>query len=162
MYHMHLRIGVIGFVALLALASVARADYCITDQGNTSYVLDGRKFVMPFKGQCKVWTGFTAQLGFNSPTAGTACKSSDGSRLNLTLTTSFPEFPGGFLEIDSITLDLPAQSGTSNFNSFSGGSQNAGSFPVMGAVCSPPPAIPAVSAIPGAATVGGSVGGGQR
>jgi hypothetical protein len=161
-YHMHLRIGVIGFVALLALASVARADYCITDQGNTSYVLDGRGFVMPRKGQCKVWTGFTAQLGLNSPTAGTACKSSDGSHLNLTLTTSFPEFPGGFLEIDSITLDLPAQSGTSNFNSFSGGSQNAGSFPVMGAVCSPPPAIPAVSATPGAATVGGSVGGGQR
>jgi hypothetical protein len=136
----------VGALALLTLASAARADYCITDTDNTTYVLVGQGFLTPAKGRCKAWTGFTPQSGENSPTAGTACKSSDGSHLNLTLTTSFPE-GAGFVEIDSISLALPAQTGT-GFAS-TPGSGTATTFSVSGAVCKPPPIkVPTVSIAP--------------
>lgn len=148
--------GSIGALALLTLASAARADYCITDTDNTTYELVGQGFLMPAKGRCKAWTGFTPQSGENSPTAGTACKSSDGSHLNLTLTTSFPEGGGG-VEIDSISLALPAQTGT-GFGSVPG-SSTPDTFSVSGAVCKPSPIkVPAVSVAPDTAPAGQPMG----
>jgi hypothetical protein len=160
LHRTHLLAGFIGLAALLSLAPAAQAkDYCLFDQTVPSYVLVGRGFTIPTKGKCKAWTGFTAQAGFNSPTAGTGCTSSDGSHLALTLTTSFPQ-NGGDVEIDSINLSLPAQSGASNFNFLSGGTASSGSpFPVVGQVCNPTP-IPAVSV--NAAEQQGPVGGGLR
>jgi hypothetical protein len=89
----------------------------------------GRGFVLPAKGACRDFNGFTPYLGQNSPTIGTGCKSTDGSHLNFTLITSQPE-NGGFVEIDSITLSLPAQNGTSNATYISGGVPGAGNFMV--------------------------------
>jgi hypothetical protein len=136
--------GSLALMALFALAPAAHADYCLTNQVTPTYVLVGRGFVVPLKGACKPFNGFTPYLGQNSPTIGTGCRSSDGSHLNFTLTTSEPE-NGGFVEIDSINLALPSQSGTSSATFISGGVPGAGSFAVVGGVCKPPTAIPAVS-----------------
>jgi hypothetical protein len=138
--------GFLALVVLIALAPAAHADYCLTNQDTPTYVLVGKGFVVPAKGACKAFNGFTPSLGQNSPTIGTGCKSSDGSHLNFTLTTSFPE-NNGFIEIDSITLTLPSQSGTSSATFISGGVPGAGSFPVVGSACKSI-AIPAVSSTP--------------
>jgi hypothetical protein len=130
--------GFLVLVAVFALTPAARADYCLTNQTTPTYVLVGRGFVVPAKGACKPFNGFTGYLGQNSPTIGTGCKSSDGTRLNFTLTTSQPE-NNGFVEIDSITLVLPAQTGISNATYISGGVPGAGSFIVAGGTCKPPP-----------------------
>jgi hypothetical protein len=160
MYRTHLSAGFFGLIALVSLASAAQAkDYCLFDQTVSSYVLVGRGFTIPAKGACKSWIGFTAQNGFNSPTAGTGCTSSDGTHLDLTLTTSFPQ-SGGDVEFDSIELSLPGQSGASNFNFLSGGIASSGSpFPMVGQVCNKI-SVPAVSA--NAAEQQGPVGGGLR
>jgi hypothetical protein len=79
--------------------------------------------------------------------------------LNRTLTTSFPEF-NGFIEIDSITLALPAQSGTSSFTAFSGGAASTGTSNVIGHACPVPPIPVPTTAVPEGQTVGGSVGAG--
>jgi hypothetical protein len=147
MKHNRLVAGFLALVALFALAPAAHADYCLTNKVTPTYVLVGRGFVVPAKGACKAFNGFTPYLGQNSPTIGTGCRSSDGSHLNFTLTTSQPE-NGGFVEIDSITLLLPSQSGTSSATFISGGVPGAGSFAVAGGVCKPPTAIPAVSSTP--------------
>jgi len=132
---------------LFVLAPAAHADYCLTDQSTPTHILVGRGFVVPAKGACKPFTGFTPVLGQNSPIVGTGCKSSDGSRLNFTLTTTEPE-NNGFVEIDSISLVLPAQTGTSFATYISGGIPGAGSFSVVGGACKPPIAIPTVSDAP--------------
>jgi len=148
MKHNRLFAGFLALVGLFALTPAARADYCLTDLTTPTHILVGRAFVVPAKGACKPFNGFTPALGQNSPTIGTGCKSSDGSHLNFTLTTSQPE-NNGFVEIDSISLTLPAQSGTSFATYISGGIPGAGSFMVMGATCKPPPiAIPTVSDAP--------------
>src|SRR5271167_2678674 len=118
----HLRAGLVGLAAILILApGVAGAkNYCIGGFPNITYILVGQGFTVPAKGACKTWTGFTPQLNLNSPSQGTGCTSSDGSHLSLTLTTSFPE-SAGFIEIDSITLSLPAQTGGTNSITISGG-----------------------------------------
>lgn len=156
----HLLVGFIGLSALVSLAPAAQAkDYCLFDQTVPDYILVGRGFTIPAKGKCKPWTGFNAQGGQNSPTAGTGCTSSDGSHLNLTLTTSFPQ-NGGDVEIDSITLSLPLQSGMSSDIFFSAGTVSSGSFLETGAVCtgrSIPAAMPA-----NVAGQQGTVGGGLR
>ena len=136
--------GFLVLVAVFALTPAARADYCLTNQTTPTYVLVGRGFVVPAKGACKPFNGFTGYLGQNSPTIGTGCRSSDGSHLNFTLITSQPE-NGGFVEIDSITLSLPAENGTSNATYISGGVPGAGNFTVVGGTCKPPVAIPTVS-----------------
>ena len=162
MFRTRLLAGAIGLAALLALVPTVRADYCLTSVANPTYVLVGRGFIIPGKGKCKPWVGFTAQAGFNSPTSGTACRATDGSHLGLTLTTSFPEAQGasaGFVEIDSITLALPAQTGTSNSTHFSsGGTPSALVFDVTGQVC--PSKIP-VPAVRDGASESGSIGGGK-
>jgi hypothetical protein len=155
----YLLAGIIGIAALVSLASVAQAkNYCINDLNVPSYVLVGRGFHIPPKGQCKPWSGFTPQNGEDSPTTGTGCRSSDGSHFNLTLTTSFP-YAGGDFEIDSITLALPGNTGVSSYSFFEGGvAIQVGTFPVTGGVCGKMP-IPAAS--PGnAAAQAGTVGGG--
>jgi hypothetical protein len=139
--------GFLALVAVFALARAAHADYCLTNKVTPTYILVGRGFVVPAKGACKPFNGFTGYLGQNSPTIGTGCKSSDNSHLNFTLITTQPE-NNGFVEIDSISLILPAQTGTSNATFISGGVPGAGNFQVAGGVCKPPMAIPAVSDAP--------------
>jgi hypothetical protein len=144
--------GSIGVLALIALAPAAHAGYCLTDTDNTSYVLVSQTFIAPAKGACKAWVGFTAQNGHNSPSTGTACKSKDGSHLNFTITTTFPESGESFIETDSISLTLPSLTGSSQSLSFSNGSADYFVIGFQAGVCSPPVTVPAVS---GAVQLGG-------
>ncbi len=101
--------------AALFFTGVAHAgDYCLSFPATPSFVIVGKGFSIPPKGNCKAWVGFSPQSNHDSPSTGTACTSSDGTTMNMTITTSFPEGGGGF-ETESIALNLPSQSGTDNY-----------------------------------------------
>jgi hypothetical protein len=140
-------------VGALALSVIlpglaAAKDFCITVNDST-YVLIGKNFVAPMKGKCKPWTGLVTQLGIDSPSAGTACVASDGSDLNLTITT----IEAGAVFFDSVTLALPSKTGTDIFTELSGGGGN--SYAAVGVQCNPV-AIPTVSADAESALTAGS------
>jgi hypothetical protein len=127
--------------AFMAPGLSAAKDLCLTINSST-YVLIGKNFTVPMRGKCKPWTGLTVQGNSNSPSAGTGCTSSNGSHLNLTITTTFPELGGFFL--DSVTLALPGLTGT-DIDAQLGSGDSIGSFSAVGAFCAPVP-IPAVTA----------------
>ena len=139
-------LGASVFTLMLPGLSVAK-DLCLTiGSGSPPYLLIGKGFTVPSKGKCKPWTGLTEQgptvgSSTNSPSAGTACTSSDGSHMNLTITTSFPSSGDFFL--DSISVALPGLTGT-DFNARLGTGDTIGSFTAVGAFCAPVP-IPAVA-----------------
>jgi hypothetical protein len=85
-------------------------DYCISFPGHAGFALVGQGFAIPDPGECEPWTGFFLP-NKNSPSAGTACTATDGSDLSITITSSTPGNPV-LVFIDSITLSLPAQTGT--------------------------------------------------
>jgi hypothetical protein len=117
-----LRAGLVGLAAILVFRpGVAGAkNYCIGGFANSTYILVGVGFTLPAKGTCKTWTGLTTQNDFNSPSAGTGCTSSNGTELSLTITTSVPQ-NAGHIEIDSITLSLPKQTGDTNSTNIKAG-----------------------------------------
>jgi len=118
---------------IIAGSGVAQADYCLNIESGV-FIIIGRGFKIPAKGQCKSWVGFSAQNSHNEPSSGTGCTASDGSTLNFTVITTFPESGGGF-EQDSITLALPSQTGTDTAT-FVDGSGTAGlSVSVAGSKC---------------------------
>ena len=134
-------LGASVFTLMLPGLSVAK-DLCLTiGAGSPPYVLIGKGFTLPSKGKCKPWTGLTVQSNTNSPSAGTACTSSDASHMNFTITTSFPSTGDFFL--DSISVALPGLTGT-DFNARLGTGDTIGSFTAVGAFCAPVP-IPAVA-----------------
>jgi hypothetical protein len=123
--------GIAGLVGSLALApNVSWADYCLAFPTVPTFTMVGRGFVIPAKGQCKLWIGFTPSGSSNSPSAGTACTSSDGSNLSLTITT----MQSGQVFFDSISMALPAQTGTDDETLLGTGSASA---TVDGAKCTP-------------------------
>jgi hypothetical protein len=146
-------------ILVLATAGVSQAgDYCITFDGISGVAVVGRGFTIPAKGKCKVWTGFTggSLVTQNIPSGGAGCTSSDKSHLSLTYTISNPE-AGGFVVIDSVTLSLPAQTGTDVETTITGGSTpTSNSFAVTGSNCTsqhiPVPAVatesPATGSVP--------------
>jgi hypothetical protein len=85
-------------------------DYCISFPGHAGFALVGQEFVIPDAGKCIPWTGFFVP-NKNSPSAGTACTATDGSDMSITITSSTPGNPV-LVFIDSVTLSLPAQTGT--------------------------------------------------
>ena len=110
MYRTRLLFGLAGLGILLFQPAAGFAkDYCLT---NGSIQLIGIGFTVPKKNSCKSWVGFAFTSRGNSPSTGTGCTAKDGSTLNLTITTSEPERAGD-VYIDSVTLALPAQTGTS-------------------------------------------------
>jgi len=155
-----LRAGLLGFAVILIFGpGVAGAtNYCISGFPNSTYILVGLGFTVPAKGTCKTWTGLTTQNDFNSPSAGTGCTSSDGSELSLTITTSVPQ-NSGHIEIDSITLSLPKQTGDTNSTNIKSGVVTSffGSG-ISGGPCSVKVTIPATTATEEApaASVGGA------
>ena len=126
--------------ALMLPGLSAANDMCLTINSST-YVLVGKGFIVPPKGKCRPWTGLTAQSNTNSPSSGTGCTSSDGSHLNLTITTSFPDF--GLFFLDSVTLSLPSRTGT-DVNISLGGGDSSGTFSAVAVTCAPQP-IPAIT-----------------
>jgi hypothetical protein len=143
-----LRAGLVGFAAILVFApGVAGAkNYCISGFPNGTFVLVGVGFTVPSKGTCKTWTGLTTQNDLNSPSAGTGCTSSNGTELSLTITTSVPQ-NAGHIEIDSITLSLPKQTGGTNSTNIKTGvvTSFSGSG-ITGGACTSSLTIPASAA----------------
>ena len=136
-------------LVLLPGVSLAK-DYCVTVPSVPGVIAVGRGFSVPAKGTCKQWLGFSggSLATQNNPTAGAGCTSSDQSHLSLTNTGSIPEGGGGVF-IDSVTLTLPAQTGTLTETQLSSGSVVVvGPFSVVGAPCTKV-AIPAVTVTSG-------------
>lgn len=143
-----LRTGIAGLVTVLIFCQgvtlASAKNYCISGFPNSLYIPVGKGFKIPAKGQCKAFTGFNAQNG-NFPAVGLGCTSSDGANLSLTLTTGFESGVPPFVELDAISLSLPAQTGSvagqvvksNSSSSFTGSS-------IVGAPCSTN-TIPAVT-----------------
>jgi hypothetical protein len=134
-------IGLAAAGLFLAPSFSHASDYCISFPATPSFVVVGRGFTIPGKGQCKAWLGFSPQNGENSPSSGVGCTSSDGSHLSLTFTTAFPQssIEGDFYEEDQMSLALPSQTGNDFYTYFEGGSiSGSGNTPVTanGAKCS--------------------------
>jgi len=125
-------------LTLVLFPAVSQAkDYCISFTAVPGIMLVGSGFSVPKKGTCKSWLGFDAGslVTVNVPSSGVGCTSSDGSHLSLTLTLSNPE-EGGIFGVDSITMTLPAQTGTDFETSVSAGDvAGPASNPVAGAEC---------------------------
>jgi len=118
---------------IIAGSGVAQADYCLNIESGV-FIIIGKGFKIPAKGQCKSWVGFSAQNSHDQPSSGTGCTASDGSTLNFTLVTSFPESGGNF-EQDSITLTLPSQTGTDSFTYVEPSGTSGTSVSVAGSKC---------------------------
>jgi hypothetical protein len=132
-------------IIILAGSGVAQADYCLNIESGV-FIIIGRGFKIPAKGACKSWVGFSAQNSHNEPSSGTGCTASDGSTLNFTIVTSFPESGGGF-EQDSITLALPSQTGTDTFTFVDASGTSGLSVSVAGSKCKGT-AVPSAVGVP--------------
>lgn len=126
--------AMLAFTSLLVVAPVhARAqDYCLSFPGS-GYTLVGKGFVVPKRGQCRAWIGFSPLGGFDAPSAGTGCLSSDGTKLSFTTTTAF-DFVTLF---DAIALNMPSQSGEDEEQGIETGQTFFASAGVQGKVCAP-------------------------
>jgi hypothetical protein len=96
-------------LAVLLAAPVYATPYCIAvgggfGHGGTSFV--GRNFVMPNVSSCTPWTGYTKTAStVVLITSGTACLSSDGTVLTVSVSSADPSFFGaGALVSDYIQL----------------------------------------------------------
>lgn len=87
-------------------APVRFTDYCLTFPG-FNYTLIGKGFSVPARGQCRGWIGFSPLGGFDAPSIGTGCLSSDGRKLSFTITTMF-DYVTLF---DNANLNMPMQTG---------------------------------------------------
>ena len=83
------------------------ADYCIAanggfGQGGTSFI--GKGFTLPAANACSRWNGFTKTASsVIAISAGTACRSSDGKVLELTVSSTDPAYLGtGVIASDHI------------------------------------------------------------
>jgi len=131
-------IGLAAAGLFLAPSFSHAGDYCISFPSAPTFVVVGRGFTIPGKGQCKAWLGFSPQFGDNSPSSGVGCTSSDGSHLSLTFTTTFPQnSEGDAHEEDQMSLALPSQTGNDFSTFFQGGSVTVGGpLTADGAKCS--------------------------
>jgi hypothetical protein len=150
MYRTRLLPGILGLAILFVLpAACFGKDYCLTASAGGALV--GRGFKVPGKGSCNAWIGFANTEDANPPSSGTGCTSSDGTTLNLTITSTAPQNAGNVF-IDSVTLALPAQTGSDIETDVSNGGTS--SFTITGGVCKGIPISAVVSNAPAGATFG--------
>jgi hypothetical protein len=149
-------LGIAAVGLFLAPGFSHAGDYCISFPSAPTFIVVGRGFAIPPKGQCRPWNGFSAQADLNSPSNGVGCTSSDGTHFNLMFTTAFAE-AGALYEVDEMSLALPAQTGNDFSTGFDGGSgSSSGPLTVNGAKCSKI-AIPAETEPGPASQMGNSV-----
>ena len=115
-------------LGLLAPLCSNAADYCIATnggfgKGGSSFI--GKNFVMPAAGLCVPWSGFTKTASsVIAISAGTACRSTDGKALELSISSTDPAFLGsGVVGSDHIKF-CPAGAATCPF----GGGTGTGTF----------------------------------
>ncbi|HKU17004.1 MAG TPA: hypothetical protein VJQ52_21595 [Steroidobacteraceae bacterium] len=124
---------VMTMLGLLAPLCSQAADYCIATnggfgKGGSSFI--GKNFVMPTAGLCVPWSGFTKTASsVIAISAGTACRSTDGKALELSISSTDPAFLGsGVIGSDHIRF-CPAGAATCPF----GGGSGTGTFSNGGA-----------------------------
>jgi hypothetical protein len=141
---------VIASFSLPAIGLAKTKNYCINFNAAPGQVLlVGQGFSLPSKGKCKAWQGSVSGSAatFNFPIGGNGCTSSDGTNFSLTVTGANQQ-NGGFALIGSVSLDLPAQTGTFQEQDLEGNSEITQSpTDVTGRACSPA-TIPAVTTSP--------------
>jgi hypothetical protein len=93
---------------------------------NNEVVLVLKGFTGPAKGACASVVGFTAgtTVTTNIPLSGSACTSSNGSELSITISGSNPQAGGNFF-FGSATLSLPAKTGTYDEQDLASGSTSS-------------------------------------
>jgi hypothetical protein len=119
--------------AMLMLGLIAplcshAADFCIATNGgfgNGGSSFIGKGFVLPAAGICLPWSGFTKTASsVIAISAGTACRSTDGKALELTISSTDPAFLGsGVIGSDHIKF-CPGGAATCPF----GGGTGTGTF----------------------------------
>jgi hypothetical protein len=102
----NLRVLALSAVILMGSWGVARADFCITDTDFNTVV--GKNFSLPGKGACRDFTGFQDRVV--STVKGTACASSDNTRITFSLTRNYPT--AEYFFIDAFVLNRATLSGS--------------------------------------------------
>ena len=115
-------------LGLLAPLCSNAADYCISTNGgfgNGGSSFIGKNFVLPAAGLCAPWSGFTKTASsVIAISAGTACRSTDGKVLELSISSTDPSYLGsGVIGSDHIKF-CPGGTATCPF----GGGTGSGTF----------------------------------
>ncbi len=118
-------------LGLISPLTANAADYCIAanggfGNGGTSFI--GKNFAVPAAGVCKPWAGFaktaTTVVAISS---GTACRSTDGKVLELTIASTDPSYLGlGVIASDHIKFCPGGTSGCPVGGGSAGGGLAAG------------------------------------
>jgi hypothetical protein len=122
-------------LGLIAPLCSNAADYCIATnggfgQGGSSFI--GKGFTLPLAGACQRWSGFTKTASsVIAISTGTACRSSNGKVLELSISSTDPAYLGsGVIASDHIkfcpggTSTCPIGAGSA-VGTFSNGSARA-------------------------------------
>jgi len=120
---------------LLVVAPALAADYCLSLLGGGN-VYVGKKFKLPKKGKCAVWSGFCSNLCSANVQTGTACTSADGTQAYFQITTAYIGSSGR--ESASIDLQLETQSGDASVLTYTTGGNASFESAVTGAKCNVP------------------------
>jgi hypothetical protein len=124
-------------LGLLAPFCANAADYCIKTNGgfgNGGSSFIGKNFAVPAAGQCVPWSGFVKTASsVIAISAGTACRSSDGKALELSISSTDPSFLGSgnvgsdhikFCPGGAATCPFGGGTATGTFSNGSAGKQN--------------------------------------
>jgi hypothetical protein len=118
-------------------AQAALNAYCITTSTGQVYV--GLKVKIPLKGKCVAWSGFCSTgCSPDNVQTGTACTASDDSHVSFEINTAYL---ASNRQWDWVRVDLPANTGSGNFNDLASGIGGTVSYTATGAKCTAP-AVP--------------------
>ena len=111
-------------LGLIAPICSNAADFCVATNGgfgNGGSSFIAKNFVLPAAGLCAPWSGFTKTASsVIAISAGTACRSTDGKALELTISSTDPSFLGsGVIGSDHIKF-CPGGAATCPFGGGSG------------------------------------------
>jgi hypothetical protein len=122
-------------LVLGATSPALAGDFCL-DAGGVLYI--GKAQAIPPTGKCKPWNGTSNACGGSQEiTTGTICKASDGSHLNILITTACPVT----VSHDHVVLPLPSMTGgTDTFfqPDMTGTGGSTSTFSAAKVPCSPP------------------------
>jgi len=93
----------IGIVALATTPAHAGGDFCITETSPPNLQYIGQKFSIPARGKCKPWLGFSLLGGETFPSTGSACTSTDGTHVIISISTTPLD---GFADAEHAYFDL--------------------------------------------------------
>jgi len=121
---------------LLWVGNARASDFCITESTGLGLTFVGKSFKIPGKGKCKPWIGFV-KSGANYPSSGTACTTSDGSEVSVSITTApFDGITNSL--VDFFSFSLPGLGSMDASELPLGGSPTFASGTATAGTCNPP------------------------